>query len=70
MIGPWRRSQVVKAEVCKTSTLRFKSGRRLHTIFRVLSLFSASRVGRPVVAWAVSLPTALRERRLGDEGIW
>jgi hypothetical protein len=24
-----RRSQVVKAEVCKTSTLRFKSGRRL-----------------------------------------
>ena len=27
MVNPGRRSQVVKAEVCKTSTLRFKSGR-------------------------------------------
>ncbi len=26
-----RRSQVVKAEVCKTSTLRFESGRRLQS---------------------------------------
>jgi hypothetical protein len=27
--SPGRRSQVVKAEVCKTSTLQFESGRRL-----------------------------------------
>ena len=26
----WRRGQVVKAEVCKTSIHRFDSGRRLH----------------------------------------
>jgi hypothetical protein len=28
----WRRSQVAKAEVCKTSIPRFKSGRRLQQI--------------------------------------
>ena len=28
--GMWRRSQVAKAEVCKTSIQRFESARRLH----------------------------------------
>ena len=29
----WRRSQVVKAEVCKTSIRRFESARRLHPLY-------------------------------------
>ncbi len=32
--GPqWRRTQVAKGEVCKTSIHRFESGRRLHLTF-------------------------------------
>src|SRR5437867_4185047 len=34
-----RRSQVVKAEVCKTSTLRFKSGRRLQLNLLICGTF-------------------------------
>ena len=37
----WRRSQVAKAEVCKTFIQRFDSVRRLHTL-RLLSVYDKS----------------------------
>ena len=46
----WRRTQVAKGEVCKTSIHRFESGRRLNQ-FKELAGEEDGRVAKVVAVW-------------------